>query len=348
MEDLSRRERSILDRLITCYIDTGEPIGSRTLSKTGLELSAATVRNSMADLEERGYLHQPHTSAGRIPTDKGYRVHVDALMEQEEITDEERVQLREMVEAAIRESKVDILMEQVSKVIADVSQNLGVALSPGFESGRFRSIEMVKLSESKLLIVITIRSGLVKTMMMEVDSRIERSDLEETRRILNERLSNLTMGEIVVGVEERLRDASGGAPKLLRLICDSAETLFEFTADEDLHLVGTCNFFLQPEFSEDKTRLAKLYELFEERSQMRAILNNRMGRDGIAITIGEENESPHLSGCSLLTSNYQLGNVTGVIGLMGPTRMAYAKMVPLVRVMAALTQDLLEERFEER
>lgn len=347
MEDLSKRERSILDRLVTCYIDTGEPVGSRTLAKTSMALSAATVRNSMADLEEKGYLHQPHTSAGRVPTDKGYRVYVDAIMGQQQISEEERTRLREMVEAAIRENNIEGLMTQVSRVIADVSHNLGVALTPQFREGRFRSIEMIPLSESKLLLVVTIQSGLVKTMVMEVDARVEADDLESTRRLINERLSGLTIGDILTNVSERLESSSEGSPKLLRLICDRADSLFEFSTEEDLHLVGTGNFFLQPEFSEDRDKLARLYELFEERSQMTAILNDRMG-EGIAITIGEENESPELSACSLLTSKYRMGNVTGVIGLMGPTRLAYSKMVPLVRFMASLTENLLEEKFEER
>ena len=347
MEDLSKRERSILDRLVTCYIDTGEPVGSRTLAKTGVALSAATVRNSMADLEDKGYLHQPHTSAGRVPTDKGYRVYVDAIMSQQQISDDERSRLREMVETAIRENNIEGLITQVSRVIADVSQNLGVALTPQFREGRFRSIEMIALSESKLLLVVTIKSGLVKTMVMEVDARVDADDLEATRRLINERLSGLTIGDILTNVSERLEISSEGSPKLLRLICDSADSLFEFSSEEDLHLVGTGNFFLQPEFSENRDQLARLYQLFEERSQMTAILNDRMG-EGIAITIGGENESPELSGCSLLTSKYRMGNVTGVIGLMGPTRLAYAKMVPLISYMASLTENLLEEKFEER
>ena len=347
MKDLSKRERSILDRLVTCYIDTGEPVGSRTLAKTAVALSSATVRNSMADLEEKGYLHQPHTSSGRVPTDKGYRVYVDAIMGQQEISEDERSRLREMVEEAIRENNIEGLMTQVSRVIADVSHNLGVALTPQFKEGRFRSIDMIPLSESKLLLVLTIQSGLVKTMVMEVDARVEADDLGATQRLINERLSGLSIEDILNTVGERLRGASEGSPRLLRLICDSAHSLFEFSTEEDLHLVGTGNFFLQPEFSEDREQLARLYELFEERSQMMAILNDRMG-DGIAITIGEENDSPELSACSLLTSKYRMGSVNGVIGLMGPTRLAYSKMVPLVRYMASLTENLLEEKFEER
>ena len=345
MQRLSEREEVILNTLIGSYVATGEPVGSRTISKSGLGLSSATVRKSMADLEEEGSLSHPHISAGRVPTDRGYRYYVDLLMSQDELVENERRRIRDSMAARVREGNIESLLEQVSRVIADISKNLGVALTPSFERGIFQHLEMVHLSESKLLLVLTIKSGLVKTMVMEVDARVDADDLEATRRLINERLSGLTIGDILTNVSERLEISSEGSPKLLRLICDSADSLFEFSSEEDLHLVGTGNFFLQPEFSENRDQLARLYQLFEERSQMTAILNDRMG-EGIAITIGGENESPELSGCSLLTSKYRMGNVTGVIGLMGPTRLAYAKMVPLISYMASLTENLLEEKFE--
>ena len=348
MEDLSGRERTILDRLVNCFIDTGEPVGSRTLSKRGMDLSAATVRNSMADLEEKGYLVQPHTSAGRVPTDKGYRVFVDTLMQQQQISEEDRRRLVAMGEECIRENEVESLIGQVSKIIAEVSLQLGVALTPRFQKGIFRSLEMVQLSESKLLLILTIQSGLVKTMVMEVDARISAGDLDTTRRIINERLSGLSIEEMLTEVEERLMSSSEGSPKLLRMICDHADSLFEAMNEEDLHLVGTGNFFMQPEFADQQSRMAELIGMFEERTEIAEILSGRMTDDGVAITIGEENESPQLKDCSLLTSKYQFGNVTGVIGMMGPTRMAYDKMVPLLKYIAGLTETLLEEKIEKR
>jgi heat-inducible transcriptional repressor len=207
---------------------------------------------------------------------------------------------------------------------------------------------MVQLSESKLLLILTIQSGLVKTMVMEVDARISAGDLDTTRRVINERLSGLSIEEMLTEVEERLISSSEGSPKLLRMICDHADSLFEAINEEDLHLVGTGNFFMQPEFADQQSRMAELIGMFEERTQMAEILSGRMTGDGVAITIGEENESPQLKDCSLLTSKYRFGNVTGVIGMMGPTRMAYNKMVPLLRYIAGLTETLLEEKIEKR
>jgi heat-inducible transcriptional repressor len=348
MEDLSSRERKILGRLVNCFIDTGEPVGSRTLSKRGMDLSAATVRNSVADLEEKGYLFQPHTSAGRVATDKGYRVFVDTLMEQQQVSEEDRKRLAAMVQDCIRESNVESLIGQVSRVIAEVSHQLGVALTPRFNKGIFRSLEMVQLTESKLLLILTIQSGLVKTLVMEVDARIRKSDLDATRRVVNERLAGLTIEDMLKEVEERLMSSSEGAPKLLRMICDNADNLFEVIHEEDLHLVGTGNFFMQPEFADQQARMVELIGMFEERTQMAEILSSRVAEDGIAITIGEENASPQLKDCSLLTSKYRFGNVTGVIGMMGPTRMPYSKMVPLLRYIAGLTETMLEAKTDTR
>jgi len=302
----------------------------------------------MSDLEEKGYLFQPHTSAGRVPTDKGYRVFVDTLMHQKQVSEDDRRRLTAMVEDCIRENEVESLIGQVSKIIAEVSHQLGVALTPRFQKGMFRSLEMVQLSESKLLLILTIQSGLVKTMVMEVDASIGASDLDTTRRIINERLAGLSIEEMLSEVEERLMSSSEGSPKLLRMICDKADSLFEVIHEEDLHLVGTGNFFMQPEFADQQLRMAELIGMFEERTEMAGILSSRMASDGVAITIGEENESPQLKDCSLLTSKYRFGNVTGVIGMMGPTRMAYDKMVPLLRYIASLTETLLEEKIEKR
>ena len=165
MDNLAQREAEILELLIKAYVATGEPVGSRTISKSGIGLSAATVRNSMSDLEEKGYLTHPFTSAGRFPTDRGYRFYVDKLMAQEELAEEERQHIRERIAFRVREGNIEGVLEQVSRVIAELSHNLGVALTPRFERGIFERLEMVCLSESKILLVLTISSGLVKSMV---------------------------------------------------------------------------------------------------------------------------------------------------------------------------------------
>ncbi len=341
MTELTPREKAILDILIGTYVTTGEPVGSRTISKMDLGLSAATIRNSMADLEEKGYLYQPHTSAGRVPSDKGYRYYVDMLMNREELAEAAQRSIRDSVER-LREGNADDLLVQVSKVLADVSHNLGIALGPQFTQGIFERLEMLKLSESKLLMVMTIRSGLVKTMVVEIDSEIEENELEETRRVVNQRLSGLTIGEIMASVKERLASASSGSPKLLHLLANSADHLFRFPSSADLHMDGTRNFFGQPDFSSE--RLAGLIGMLEAREYVAHLLSDRARDAGISITIGDEHESPELKDCSLLTSTYSVGNVSGVIGIIGPTRLPYGRLVPLVQYMANLTEEMLDRR----
>ena len=342
MEQLRPREEEILGILISAHVETGEPVGSRSISKSGLGLSAATVRNSMADLEDKGFLMHPHTSAGRTPTDKGYRYYVDRLMTTEQLSEEDRGLIRQVISGHALEGDSEEVLEQVSKVIADVSRNLGVALTPRFEGGTFERMEIVPLSESKLLIVLTISSGLVKTMVMEVDATIETSELEEAKRRINERLAGLTVGEIKASFGERIRSISSGSPKLLRLLSDNAQSLFQFDTGH-LHIGGTSNFFLQPEFSENREDLAALFGLLEDRESIASLLDERMDSEDITITIGNELRPPELRGCSLLTSRYQMGNVSGVVGVIGPTRLPYAKMVPLIRYIAKLTEDILEQ-----
>lgn len=338
MTELTQREKTILDILIGSYVTTGEPVGSRTVSKMGLGLSAATIRNSMADLEEKGYLQQPHTSAGRIPSDKGYRYYVDMLMSREELAQAAQNALRESI-ASVREGNVETLLGQVSKLLADVSHNLGIALGPQFVQGVFERLEIVKLSETKLLMVMTIRSGLVKTMVMEIDLDLDDEELQQTRRVINERLSGLTVGEIMASVKERLESATTGSPKLLRMIAESADSLFEVFSGVELHMDGTRNFFGQPDFTSE--RLAGLIGMLEEKTSVAHLLRDR-GDDEFLITIGEEHPSPELQGCSLLTSRYNVGNVSGVIGIIGPTRLPYGRLVPLLQYMSMLTTEMLE------
>ncbi len=339
MTELTPREKAILDILIGIYVATGEPVGSRTISEVDLGLSAATVRNSMADLEEKGYLHQPHTSAGRVPSDKGYRYYVDMLMNREELAEAAQWSIRKSI-ARLNAGNAAALLEQVSKVLADVSHNLGLALGPQFAQGIFERLEVFKLSESKLLMVMSIRSGLVKTMVVEIDWAIEDDELAATQRVVNERLSGLTVGEIMASVKERLESASSGSPKLLRLFANSADYMFRFSSVSDLHMDGTRNFFDRPDFSNE--RLAGLIGMLEAREHLAHLLSGRA--PGTFITIGDEHELPELKNCSLLTSTYSVGNVSGVIGIIGPTRLPYGQLVPLVQYVANLTEEMLAHK----
>ncbi|MBI2951638.1 heat-inducible transcription repressor HrcA [bacterium] len=341
---ISRREKMILGAVVDAYVEDGEPVGSRTISKTGIGISAATIRNTMSDLEEKGFVYQPHTSAGRIPTDHGYRYYVDYLMSSGILMEEQAKKVRDQILAHIREGNVEDILDQVSRVIADVSHHLGLALSPRFEQGTFRRLELVSLTDRRILLVLSIQSGLVKTMAIEVDSPVDPTQLAETAQALNERLSGLTVGELKKSARERLQEVRGD-PKLLRLLVDETVEMFSQSHGEDLHLGGAGNIFLQPEFHQDRQALRGIVNVLEARDPIVNVLESRTEQDGVAITIGNENRSvPEIQSCSVVTSRYRIGTASGVVGVIGPTRMHYIRVSSLVCFVARLTEELVRER----
>ncbi|MSS71733.1 MAG: heat-inducible transcription repressor HrcA [Candidatus Latescibacteria bacterium] len=344
MMTISQREQMILGAVVDAYVESGEPVGSRTISKTGLGISAATIRNTMSDLEEKGLVYQPHTSAGRIPTDQGYRYYVDRLMSSGTLMEAQSDKVRAQVMEHIREGNVEDILDQISRVIADVSHHLGLVLSPRFEQGAFRRLELVSLTDRRILLVLSIQSGLVKTMAIEVDSPVDPAQLSETVQALNERLSGLTVGELKKTAYERLQEVRRGDPKLLRLIADETVAMCSQSHGEDLHLGGAGNIFLEPEFR-DRQALVGIVNVLEARNPIVGVLESRTEQDGVAITIGNENRSvPEIQSCSVVTSRYRIGTASGVVGVIGPTRMHYLRVSSLVRFVARLTEELVGEK----
>ncbi|HID96514.1 MAG TPA: heat-inducible transcription repressor HrcA [Candidatus Latescibacteria bacterium] len=341
MGSLSQREEDVLESLIQAYISTAEPVGSRFISKRYLPgMSPATIRNTMMDLEEMGYLYQPHTSAGREPTDKGYRYYVDSLMKREEPSQLEKRMIEEELRSNLEAKGAEDILEQVAKVIAQISHQIGIALSPRFEEGILYKLELVPLEEKRLLVVLTIKSGLVKTIVIKVESKLSRKKIAETSKLLNERLSGLSIREIRRSIQERLEYPLRGDLKLLKVFVDEADSLFQFDSPADLHLDGVTNIILQPEFT-DRDKLTGLIELLDERDTIICLLNQRTKERDVAVTIGSENIPWQMKACSVVTSNYEIGGVWGSIGMIGPTRMRYSKYVPLIDYTAKLVSNLL-------
>ena len=343
MKTISRRERMILGAVVDSYVVSGEPIGSRTISKAGIGISAATIRNTMSDLEEKGFVYQPHTSAGRIPTDQGYRYYVDHLMPDGSLPEVQEEGIRARILACIREGNAQDILDQISRVIAEVSQHLGVVLSPRFEQGIFHRLELVPLTDRRILLVVSIQQGLVKTMVIEAESPVDPTQVSETAQALNERLSGLTVGELRGSAHERLQEVRRGDPKLLRIIADEAAALASQPHSEDLHLGGAGNIFLAPDFH--RQALMGIVNVIEAKGPIVGVLEGRTEQDGIAITIGNENcLLPEIRTCSLITSRYQVGSASGVVGVIGPTRMRYSWVAALVRFAARLTEEMVGER----
>jgi len=341
MNELNDRERTILHNIVYSYIQTAIPVGSRFISKRkDIGLSPATIRNVMSDLEYFGYLDHPHTSAGRIPTDKGYRFYVNELMEIESLPDQDRSVIQAQLQGNI---ETDDVLKIASRILGTISHQLGVVTAPQMTSGIFEKLEMISLSTTRLLVIISIRSGLVKTLMMEIHSEISRAKLEEVSRYLNERLSGLTLKEIRDTFPERVRDLRNEETGLIRLFIESVDKLFDENKKEKIHIGGTTSILTQPEFDTAKN-FKTIVELMDNEEMIIHVLENSDLRSGSAtVTIGEETKIENLKDFSVVTTTYTVGELAGTIGILGPKRMEYSKLIPLVDYVAKTITNLFQQ-----
>ncbi len=339
---LNERERQVLEAVIETYVETAEPAGSRTISKRfGHALSAATIRNTMSDLEEKGYLYHPHTSAGRIPTDLAYRVYVNSLMRLSQVSASDSHQIRE--ELAERNA-VDQILERAAQVLGVLTKELGVAVGPTLDEALLERLELLQAGSDRLLLVLTLKSGVVRTIFVEVPAHMVPEIVVQVAVVLNERLAGLTLREIRATLSQRLRDAApdAGSSELLNIFIQEADDLFDVQATGGGGVVlGSAQLLAgQPEFA-TKERLQGLLEVTERRDLLREALAKRLGQ-GLTITIGSEHQDATLAPFTLVTASYRLGPLAGVIGVMGPTRMPYDKIVALVDHTSRLVGELLE------
>ena len=339
-EPLNERERDILHRVVFNFIQSAVPVGSRYISKHfDSQLSPATIRNVMADLEELGFLSHPHTSAGRVPTDLGYRYYVDYLMEAQSLSEKEIIQIEQQLNTA---ADPDSLLKETSRLLGKISKQLSVVSSPHISSGIFEKLELISISSSRILVVISIRTGLVKTLMMEVGIEIKREYLEQVSRLLNERLSGLTLREIRDTFVERTRDMQDEGTGLVRLFIDSVDSLFDDMRDRDkVHISGTQNIIDQPEFIDPKN-FRSVIELIENDDIIVHLLEKHEHIDkNFAITIGSENDDSKAKEYSIVSATYDLDGIKGRVGVIGPKRMEYAKLIPLVDHVAKLVAKMM-------
>lgn len=341
---LNERERQVLEAVIETYVETAEPAGSRTIAKRfGLALSAATIRNTMSDLEEKGYLYHPHTSAGRIPTDLAYRVYVNSLMRLAAVSPSDSNQIRE--ELAER-SAVEQILERAAQVLGILTKELGVAVGPTLDEAVLERLELLQAASDRLLLVLTLKSGLVRSIFVEVPSVLAPEVVGHVARVLNERLAGLRLRDIRATLSERLRDAApdSDSSELLNIFIQEADDLFDVPTTGVTGggvVLGSAQLLAgQPEFA-TKERLQGLMEVTERRDVLREALAKRLGQ-GLTITIGSEHEAAALAPFTLVTATYRLGPLAGVIGVMGPTRMPYDKIVALVDHTSRLVGELLE------
>jgi heat-inducible transcriptional repressor len=342
---LTERERAVLEAVIETYVQTAEPAGSRTVAKRyqQLGLSPATIRNTMSDLEEKGYLYHPHTSAGRIPTDLAYRVYVDHLMRPPIVAPAQAEHIRGELEG--QRSAVETILSRAAQVLGVLTSELGVAVGPTIEEAVLERLDLLQVSTERLLLVLALRSGAVRTIFVEVPAELAAESVQKVTVVLNERLAGLTLKEIRATLAQRLRDASSAEPgssQLLNIFIQEADELFEVPVANagPVHLGSTQPLAGQPEFA-TRAQLQGLLDVTERRDLLRDALSAR-GGEGLTISIGQEHSDARLATFTLVTSTYHFGPLTGVIGVMGPTRMAYDKIAALVNHTSRLVGELLE------
>ncbi len=337
---LTDREREVLEAVIHSYVETAEPAGSRTIAKKfDLGVSAATIRNTMSDLEERGYLYHPHTSAGRVPTDLAYRVYVDRLMERSPPTPSEDDALRR--ELRRDGTAIESLLQKAAEVLGVLTKELGIAVAPSFDNAVLERLELVQASEDRILMILVLTGGAARTIFVEASNALPREALASVALVLNERLSRLSLREIRQTLRERLRDAGRRSEEreLLNIFIEEADHLFDIAGPGGELMLGSAQALVdQPEFSSSE-RMRDLLEITERRDVLREAVEKRR-RSGLTVSIGGENLDPKLSQFTLVTSLYQCGPFSGLIGVMGPTRMSYQKVVALVEHTSRLMGEL--------
>lgn len=340
--ELTDRQGEVLRAVVLEHIRSAEPVGSRAVARRfRMGISPATVRNVMVDLEEAGLLQQPHTSAGRVPTDRGYRVFVDRLMVREAPTRGEIVLLRSGL--AEERHSMDNLLESISRALGRAAAQLGIAVSPKVSEGTLRRIEASPISEAQILLSFALSSGTVRTVLSGVETRETKRALTEALGWVNRKAPGLGLEELSRLLEREVESDLLPADWLgvFRLVIDGVDTLLHSREGERVHFSGATNIMAQPEFS-DPERLRPIVAMMERRELLFRTLPGSGDEEGLRVIIGRENRWRPMRHCSLVLSSFRSGSARGEIGVIGPTRMPYPKLVPLVERMAQMISGSLE------
>lgn len=332
--ELNDREKSILRSIVQSYILTATPVGSRFLSKTSEEftLSPATIRNVMADLEEMQFISHPHISAGRVPTDKGYRCYVDTLMDVQALPEQERHVVKERLTALSQEQA----LKDASKILGALSHCLAIVELPQMSDIIIKRVHLLPLSSDRLLIAMELESNIVRTVTLETDLSVDSSALDQTAEFINSRISGKSIRFVREHLVEMMMEGVKGHHNLLRLFIDSVDTLLNPHAlnDEKVHIAGAQHLLEYPEF-DSPNQLRGVIELVENEDVIIHLLDQREEKidNSVQIVIGNEMKEQRLIEYSMVMGSYSMKGAYGSIGLIGPKRMNYAKMVSLVKYM---------------
>lgn len=336
---LNERETAILSAIVYEYITSGKPVGSRSfVQKYSFSISPATMRNTMYDLEKLGYLQQPHTSAGRLPTDKGYRYYVDSLLDTYEVVMNERVKVRE--ELIKKEMQLDKIFFSLTRTISLVSKYAGIVLTPRPDFTVVKHIEMVLLDNNEVMVILVTRNGIVINKRVTISTNITQDELYKYSKYLTSELCGYSMFEIKNEIFDNLRKESQNSTDSAMAL-DIAQLALTDNEEPELYIDGVENLLHIPEMVEEN-RLRSLLHLIEEKNMLRTIMEKTMERDGVRTLIGMEITDADVSGCSIVSSSYKIGNKrVGVVGVIGPTRMDYEKVMPLVDYTGKVFSEFL-------
>jgi heat-inducible transcriptional repressor len=343
--ELSERERRVLEAVIQSYVQTAQPAGSHAIARRfGLGVSPATIRNTMSDLEEKGMLYHPHTSAGRVPTDVAYRFYVDSLIQLPSSPIKEQQRLTAEIFAA--GNAIEGILRRAAQSLGVITQELGIALGPRLDNSVLERLDLVRLSSERILVALTLAGGSVRTIFIEAKGEVADAALAEVTRLLNDRLAGSKLRDIRASLAERLRDTgpTAGAAELLNVFVEEGEQLLDAAMQSDASdvLLGQASVLAeQPEFA-SVNNMRRLVALTETREDLAALLRKRSDVGGITISIGAEHDDPRLDSFTVVTAQYRAGGLSGVIGVIGPTRMPYEKVISLVTHTSKLITEMLE------
>jgi heat-inducible transcriptional repressor len=343
MELLGERDTGVLKSVVAQYIATGEPVGSRTVAKTsGLNLSPATIRNLMLDLEEAGYLHQPHTSAGRIPTPKGLRYYVDHILPIQELGRSLQQQIQEAFAPPTHEPQE--LFRQASRVLSFMTGHPALLLAPRPQGMRLKHMQFISLSTDGVLTILVSQDNQVQTRFVRTEQRFSQEVLDRFSRYLNELCQNLTLGESRQAILAKMEEEKSLFDKMISQALNLSRQALQTDEEEELYIEGTSHILDYPEFTADVDKIRNIFKAFEEKHHLVLLLDQTLAAQGVQIIISPEEHFPEMQ-LSLVASSYGARqSPVGSLGVIGPMRMDYARLVPIVKYTASMVTDLLTKR----
>lgn len=340
---LDERKWRILHSIIQNYLESGEPVGSRTISKfTDLNLSSATIRNEMADLEEMGFIVQPHTSAGRIPSDKGYRFYVDMLMREKE------QELNELQEQMLdKAEKMDQLLKQAAKVLANSTNYATMVSTPMNSSNKIKFLQLSQVDEEQVIAVIVLGGNVIKNKIINLEDSISNENVLKLNMLLNTTLNGMSIEDINLGLIARLKEQAGIHSEVIGHVLDAVADAIQVDDEMQIYTSGTTNIFKYPELSDNQSA-QEIISAFEEKQQLAELVTKTLSQDentGIQVYIGDETPVQNMKDCSVVTATYELGDgMKGTIGIIGPKRMDYEHVLKSMKRL----QNELDQMFHKK